>query len=135
MRLPRFVLHLLPLSLMVAPAAAAPLPATGTLDLTDAPPAQVLRWTASEKDGLAGASVAGIGDFDGDGRADVAIGEPRADTDAGKNSGAVYVVFAARGEGALGDPTKVEVIQGAVAGGFAGFDVAAAGDVNGDGLA
>ena len=119
-----------------APAAeAAKLPPSGTLDLGDAPATSAVTWTATEEGGLAGAAVAGVGDFDGDGRRDVAVGEPKRDTAAGKDSGAVHVVLDARAGGALGDAAKVVTIRGASAGDQAGFDVAPAGDVNGDGLA
>lgn len=41
----------------------------------------------------AGSSVAGVGDLNGDGRADVAVGAYAADNNARSNSGSVYVVF------------------------------------------
>lgn len=88
----------------------------------------------------AGSSVAGGGDFNGDGIADVIVGA-RAGDDGGTGAGEVYVIFgkdvdtrdtvdltdlATRGEGV--------VIAGAAAGDNAGQAVAI-GDVNGDGLA
>lgn len=118
-----------------APAGAALLPLTGTIDLTDAPASSALKWTATEKNALAGASVAGVGDFDGDGKADVAVSEPKRDTVAGAQSGAVHVLTAAREGGSIDDGAKAIHLRGAKAGDNAGFDVAGAGDVNGDGLA
>ena len=81
----------------------------------------------------AGASVAGAGDVNGDGLADVVVGAPD-----GGSAGAAYVVF--------GQRTAVNVDLAALgASGFridgasdldqAGTAVAGAGDVNGDGLA
>ncbi|MBA3547431.1 MAG: FG-GAP repeat protein [Nannocystis sp.] len=86
----------------------------------------------------AGASVAGAGDVNGDGLADVFIGAPLADP-SGKNSGRAYVVF--------GKPdTKLVKLVDVVAGSggfamngqqsrdYAGFSLDGVGDVNGDGL-
>ncbi len=131
-------ISLLPILVLLgvaAPAGAAPLPVSGTLDLFDAPPTQTVRWLGTERGAVAGGAVAGVGDFDGDGRRDVAVGEPKRDTAAGADSGAVYVLFDARSGGRLGDAANSVTIRGAQAGDYAGFDVAAAGDVNGDGLA
>jgi len=115
-------------------AAAAPIPLTGTLDLASAPPAQAVRWAATEVNGLAGSSVSGIGDFNGDGRPDLAVGEPKRDTTNGPDSGAVYVVLDAARGGQLDDAGSVVTIRGASGGDHAGFSVHGAGDVNGDGL-
>ncbi|HEY0138376.1 MAG TPA: hypothetical protein VGB85_30030, partial [Nannocystis sp.] len=86
----------------------------------------------------AGAAVAGAGDVNGDGLADVIVGAPLADAQS-DDAGRSYVVFG------KSSPTAVQlaaVSQGI--GGFAidgqqvrdysGFSVDAAGDVNGDGL-
>jgi FG-GAP repeat protein len=116
-------------------AAAAPLPVSGTLDLVGAPPAQTVRYSAEENDGLAGAAVAGVGDFDGDGRRDVAVGEPKRDSGDRVDAGVVYVVLGAGATTDLAKSPDVVTIRGAQGGDFAGFDVAAAGDVDGDGRA
>src|SRR5688572_4836131 len=118
-----------------ATAQAAPLPVSGTLDLVDAPATQTVRYQSEDASGLAGGAVAGVGDFNGDGRRDVAVGEPKLDTAAGTDSGAVHVVLDAATTTDLKQSANVVVIRGALAGDYAGFDVAAAGDVNGDGLA
>ncbi|MBX7084311.1 MAG: cadherin-like domain-containing protein [Nannocystaceae bacterium] len=87
----------------------------------------------------AGWSVAGGGDVDGDGLADLVVGAP--DADAGQGTeGRAFVVFGHAG----GDAVALTDVDGG-AGGFAidgeapqdqcGLSVANAGDVNGDGLA
>ena len=129
------VVALLALLAAAAPASAAELPLSGTIDLTEAPAKSAAKWTGTENGGLAGGAIAGIGDFDGDGRADVAVGEPKRDTAAGEDTGAVHILTAARDGGPLEDAAKEIRIRGARAGDNAGFDVSAAGDVNGDGLA
>lgn len=84
----------------------------------------------------AGQSVAGAGDVNGDGRPDVVVGAPAADPNGRTSSGSAYVVFgkasrttvdlAALGAGGFR-------INGVLAQDFAGWSVAGAGDVNGDG--
>ncbi len=87
-----------------------------------------------------GADVAGAGDFNGDGGDDVVIGAPRQAAMA-PASGAAYVVFGGTGIGASGslDVSKLTAAQGLRFLGIddsdqAGYSVAGAGDVNGDGL-
>ena len=100
---------------------------------------------------LAGASVAGAGDVNGDGRDDAIVGAPLADAAGRLDAGAAYVVFGGgpRGRVALGAPGERGFrIDGAVPLGpgmqhagsgpltsGAGAVVAGLGDVNGDGLA
>jgi FG-GAP repeat/FG-GAP-like repeat/Putative Ig domain len=81
-------------------------------------------------------AVAGVGDVNGDGRADVAVGSPNADSHGRAESGSAYVVFGKASTtpvdlAALGDGGFR--IDGAAPSNFAGRSVAAAGDVNADG--
>ncbi|WP_439597290.1 VCBS domain-containing protein [Falsiroseomonas sp.] len=95
---------------------------------------------------LAGASVAMAGDVNGDGFADLIVGAWSGD-DGGPNAGEAYVVFgSASGFGApdgagrnVIDLTNLAtsrgfIIQGDEAYNSAGFSVASAGDLNGDGF-
>ena len=86
----------------------------------------------------AGAAVAGAGDVNGDGRADVVVGAPRAGNNARPGSGSAHVVFGRR------ETSEIDLaalggagfrIDGAAALDNAGAAVAGAGDVNGDGRA
>src|SRR4051812_14201859 len=121
-----------------APAAHAvqTLPPSGVVDLAKDADAVLNGAAAGDRTGW---SLAGVGDVNGDGVRDMAVGAPLADPAARKDAGAVYVVFGARplapktALGALGGAGFV--IQGASPGDVAGTAVAAAGDVNGDGKA
>jgi hypothetical protein len=84
-----------------------------------------------------GQSVAGIGDFDGDGVPDLAVGAFR-DSDGARHAGAVWLLFLNR-DGTVRAHTKIS----AAAGGFTGrlrerdlfgSGVALAGDLDGDGV-
>ncbi len=84
----------------------------------------------------AGRAVAGVGDMNGDGRADVLMGAHGADPSGRANAGSAYVVFG------KSSATTVDLaalgnqgfrIDGASASERAGWTVAEAGDVNGDG--
>jgi hypothetical protein len=94
---------------------------------------------AAEYD-YSGTSVAGAGDIDGDGLADVLVGAPGADAGAGDDSGVSYVVFG-KEDGAAVELSEVLAgrggfsIRGRAAYDYTGSSVAGAGDVNGDGLA
>jgi hypothetical protein len=83
--------------------------------------------------------VASAGDVNGDGYADIIVGALFADPLARTNAGAVYVLFGKQSGFATVDlngfPAEGAgfIIQGAAAGDYAGYSVAGAGDVNGDG--
>src|SRR4051794_31749463 len=116
-------------------AVAAPVPPSGTLDLsTDAD--AVLAGEAP--DDRAGWAVASAGDVNGDGKADLLVAAPKADPNGRQDAGTVYVVFGpAQGlPGKLGQlGARGFRIDGAAAGDRAGTAVAGVGDVNGDGRA
>lgn len=97
-------------------------------------------WSSSPLQSTQALSVAGIGDVNGDGLADVAVGCPY-DSPLGRgNAGSVYVFFgrtaaipAAHSDVAAG--VGGFVIQGVDSPNNIGRQVSGAGDVNGDGLA
>src|SRR6185369_8180563 len=80
--------------------------------------------------------VAPLGDLDGDGIDDIAVGSPRDDT-GGTNLGAVYVFFM-NANGTVKSTTKIgNSLNGGPAlstGDVFGISVAALGDINGDGM-
>ncbi len=91
-----------------------------------------MRWWSVEADELAGWSVAGAGDVDGDGLADVLIGaEGWAGPGGATNTGAAYLLTGLT-SGAL---SSVAVrLSGASGADFTGYSVDGVGDINGDGL-
>jgi hypothetical protein len=78
-----------------------------------------------------GRSVAGIGDVNGDGYADVVVGAYRASPGA-RDSAGTATVFVGSAAGLVSVPHRE--FQGPLAGDWFGFSVASAGDVNGDGF-
>lgn len=90
---------------------------------------------------LVDASIAGVGDVNGDGLADLMIGLPHDGTLAsGADAGRSYVIFGKVSTTAVNLATIAAgsggfVITGGQAGDLSGTSVAAAGDINGDGLA
>jgi len=82
-----------------------------------------------------GASVAGAGDVNGDGYADVLVGAPEYDA-AQTDEGAVFVFLGSAAGIASGGPATAAVqLESGQAGAYLGISVAGAGDVNGDGYA
>ncbi len=108
-------------------------PFSGSVDLED------VGWVFSETSGFsyAGYSVAGLGDIDDDGLADVAIGSPYSSV-GGTYTGAAYVALGggelAAGGGELDLADADAILYGAQQQQYFGFSLDGAGDVNGDGL-
>jgi hypothetical protein len=89
---------------------------------------------------FSGMAVAGAGDVDGDGLADVIVGAAGAGANGLDDVGRTYVVFGKTDTDAvpLGDLAQEGggfVLAGEAAGDYSGKSVSAAGDVDGDGLA
>jgi hypothetical protein len=115
----------------------APVPETLDLSTLDGATGFVFSGT-EEADGV-GRSVAGGGDVNGDGVADVVVGAPKAGPPAGPSPGEAYVIFgrtelfpAALSRSALDGSTGF-VMRGVQEGELTGFSAASA-DVNGDGV-
>jgi len=82
-----------------------------------------------------GTSVAMLGDVDGDGFGDMAVGSPNSGgIGSGTQSGAVYV-YRGSSAGIVAGASPQVLRPVTLSGAHCGFSVAAAGDVNGDGLA
>ncbi len=79
-----------------------------------------------------GVTVAGAGDLNADGYADVVIGTPYADVDGQVDAGAAYVIYGPWSNTRWADQADA-VFVGADADDQAGFSVSGAGDVDGDG--
>src|SRR5688572_24890577 len=89
---------------------------------------------------FSGRIVAGAGDVNGDGLADLIVGANQSDPAAGNDAGRSYVVFGKTGTSsidlsAVAEGTGGFVVNGQCEGDQSGNSVAGAGDVNGDGLA
>jgi hypothetical protein len=114
--------------------------APGSIDLSDIAGGTggfVITGQAGENSGY---SVSRAGDVNGDGLADVIIGAFSGNPPAGSGAGRSYVVFGKTGTtainlSAIAGGNGGFVINGQSAGDLSGRSVAAAGDVNGDGLA
>jgi Ca2+-binding RTX toxin-like protein len=111
------------------------------INLTNLAPSDGFRITGAAAGDQAGYSVSSAGDFNGDGFADIIIGAPYADPDGRTNSGSAYVIFGkASGFGDIdlanlnaADGFRIDGPPGYLFGNLAGFSVAGAGDIDGDG--
>jgi flavodoxin len=104
--------------------------------LPDGNPANAATWLESDQAGCwMGISVAGAGDVDGDGYADVIVGA--SDYDAGDAyEGAAFVFLGGPTGIPQGDPTTAAAqLESNQADAYMGWSVAGAGDVDGDGYA
>lgn len=109
-------------------AAGAPLPTTGRVRLCSGADAHVI-WeiAGAAATGTFGSSLAGIGDVDGDGFGDLAIGSYLASAPGAIGCGIVRIVSGASG-------ATLREHRGDSAGDHMGWSVGAAGDVDGDGV-
>jgi len=111
----------------------------GRVDLTGLTAAQGFIIQGDAAGDAAGGSVASAGDINGDGLDDLIVGALRGD-DGGTSAGEAYVIYgqtgASRGTLDLTALTAAQgfIIQGDMAGDYAGLSVSGAGDVNGDGI-
>jgi hypothetical protein len=89
-------------------------------------------WTGfgGEYDDWFGYDVAGVGDTNGDGFGEIAVGAPHRESSAGEDSEGVVWVFFGSASGINGGWS----VEGNQAAAQFGFCVAAGGDINGDGL-
>jgi hypothetical protein len=85
-----------------------------------------LRLDGESPNDFFGASVAGAGDVNGDGVPDIIVGAPQADPGGRTDAGSAFVFSGANG-------ARLFRFDGQAAGDCLGFQVASAGDVNGDG--
>ncbi len=117
------------------------------IDLTNFDPTEGFIIQGDTAADLAGRSVSGAGDVNGDGYADVIVGGDRGD-DGGSNAGEAYIVYGSETGTGSNDgtgrqivdltsftPSQGFIIQGDMAGDQVGVSVSGAGDVNGDGFA
>lgn len=84
-----------------------------------------------------GAALAAIGDLDGDGNDDLAVGAPY-DDDGANNAGAVWILFL-EADGTVRDQQKISATAGGLMspldpGDYFGASIAALGDLDGDGV-
>ena len=110
---------------------------SGTVTLASLNGTTGARFTGDTPTDQAGQSLALVGDVNGDGLADLAIGVPNDDPGNG-NDGAVYIAYGKTSYSATQGINTLTGANGFRISGFAGEDaigtsVAAAGDVNGDG--
>lgn len=115
-----------------------PMGSGSDIDVSALAPGQGFEITGPAPDNDFGASVSGLGDINGDGLNDFAIGA-RLNDDGGSNAGASYIIFGAAGLSSVDltmlTPSQGFQITGDEAGDQSGRAVSDAGDVNGDGFA
>jgi FG-GAP repeat len=112
----------------------------GDITLASLPSAELTRIEGILDEDRCGVSVAGAGDINGDGLADILVGASSSDAAGRTNAGEAYLIWGnASGLGETINPvgfngTQGVRIFGAANSDHAGISVAAAGDVNGDGI-
>ncbi len=136
-RAPAVVLALAGLSCTPVALAQGPL---RVVDLEDIDGSNGLKILGMSPADFAGISIASAGDVNGDGVSDILIGANGADVGGAPNAGTAYVIYGRTGSSAatinLGDVdgTNGFAIRGVTTDAYVGTSVAAAGDVNGDGV-
>ncbi len=118
-------------ALLAGPAAAG----ATTIDLGHT--AGSVRITGGATNDESGSALSSAGDVNGDGRDDVIVGAPLADGSSRHDAGSAFVVYGGRRSGNLNLGTLGSAgfrIDGARKNDHAGWSVAGAGDVNGDGI-
>ena len=103
-------------------------PLSGSASLSTAD----VKWTGEAERDEAGLSVAGAGDVDGDGYADLLVGAPKADGDSVSDSGAAYLLLGpTSGDASLSDADAI--LYGEDELGWAAWTLSGAGDLDSDG--
>ena len=110
---------------------------SGTINVADLDGTDGFVISGFDQQSSAGAAIAGTGDLNGDGFADLLIGAPTTDDGFNLNSGAAYVVYGSGTTTAVENITTttldVTTFTGFAAGDETGSAVSGGGDVNGDG--
>ena len=120
-------------------------PAAGaSVGLSTGVPGSVTSWIIDgvSAGDMAGFSIAGLADMNGDGRGELLIGAPGMAVSGAADAGMAFVAFGPAVAGGLdlgdlvaGGSGKGYSIKGQAAGDMAGYAVMSTGDINGDGIA